>query len=72
MKFWEYGEDVTKRDAKRSETRIVVIFLILAIGILIAILSLYVASSTEAYRQAAVQQSTYTLEIASARGTRCV
>lgn len=69
MKFWEYGEDVTKRDAKRSETRIVVIFLILAIGILIAILSLYVASSTEAYRQAAVQQSTYTLEIASARGT---
>ena len=44
-----------------SEKRIAAVFLFLAMGILVVIVSLYVASGSRQYQEAATQQSTYTI-----------
>lgn len=66
MNFWGNEQKV---GAARSEKRIAVVFLFLAVGLLVVILSLFTASGTKQYEEAALQQSTYTLQVASTRGT---
>ena len=64
-----FGKEDDAEKTTCSENRIAAVFLFLAMGILVVIVSLYVASGSRQYQEAAAQQSTYTITAGVSRGT---